>query len=130
MKAKKVYEFKQGQNPYDTMGVGANRIWPPEEWLPKAEAIIKKIFKDFPVDITREFKFMDVHWLDFDAYYITLGTSKLYWTPIDAYEGKVKFESGWHITSGGSGNSINGESSDFEELSRELQKIHDGYEVS
>jgi hypothetical protein len=22
MKAKKVYEFKQGQNPYDTMGVG------------------------------------------------------------------------------------------------------------
>jgi hypothetical protein len=25
MKAKKVYEFQQGQNPYDTMGVGSNR---------------------------------------------------------------------------------------------------------
>jgi hypothetical protein len=25
MKAKKVYEFKQGGNPYDTMGVGSNR---------------------------------------------------------------------------------------------------------
>jgi hypothetical protein len=25
MKAKKVYEFKQGQNPYDTMNIGSNR---------------------------------------------------------------------------------------------------------
>jgi hypothetical protein len=52
MKAKKVYEFQQGGNPYDTMNIGSHRKFTEENWADLVDHHISELVNHFNGEVT------------------------------------------------------------------------------
>jgi hypothetical protein len=110
-----INEFKQGGDPYKTMGLG---VWTPDRWISKVENIIKDIFNQdikFGEQAAQDWREPPEDTLVYcNIYFDTIDEDMLFFFENDKWALECNF-----------GPNYTGKLNDFSQLTMLLQKLYD-----